>query len=345
MNSLIKDTPASIVENGRIHSGFFKLPFRNVNLLDAPNMGGPIGRPLRWFRLKEWVGFGINHPKLFGAIFIQDAKYAASGTVYLFDRESLQKYEWPVIDLPGRARVPGTLWNDRGYCGFGGNKLIFDHNLSMSRHRVQAHFKAIGKRPSLDADLVFHQDLKTTDPLVVSLPIHPDHHTYTHKSPLHIEGVVRIGKNEYLFDPKRDLGNLDEQKTFYPYRSRWHWGSFAGFSAEGREIMINFVDQMTEKGKPGEDAMWVDGRLLLMDPVEFIPGTDAGRFRLEDKNGRVRLRFTAAGSKVEKHQFFVASMDYEQFFGCYDGFVEDDRGVTHSISGVFGALERMKARF
>jgi hypothetical protein len=285
LGPIIRDTPAALVENGRIHCGFFRRPFETVNLLDAPNMGGLPGRPVRWFRLKEWIGFGVSHPRLFGAFFIQNARYAASGIVYLYDRKTGRKYEWPMVELPVRARLAGTLWNSRSRCGLGDSEIVFDHNLSRSIHHVRARCGAGRGEPSLDADLVFHQNLQTTDPLVVSLPIPPDHHTYTHKSPLHIDGLVSIGDEEFVFDRARDMGNLDEQKTFYPYRSHWFWGSFAGRSEKGREVMVNFVDQMTARGEPAEDAMWVDGRLMLMDPVDFIAGAGHGSSALRTGRG------------------------------------------------------------
>jgi hypothetical protein len=342
MHPRIQDTPEAIVENDIVHCGFFKTPFKRVNLLDAPNLHA---RPLRWFRLKEWVGFGIFHPRLCGAVIIQDAKYAASGTVYLYDRETRRKYEWLAIGMPWKVKLPETLWDGGCSCTSGGGGISFDHNLSGFRHSVRAGFKARGDIPQLELDLVFHQDLRTTDPLVVSLPIPPGHHTYTHKSPLHIEGIIRLGGDVFSFDPASDRGSLDEQKTFYPYHSHWYWGSFAGRSEEGRELAINLVNQMTPAGEPGEDAMWVDGRLMLLDQAAFIPGEARGSFRIEDREGRVRLRFAAVGSKIEKRNLLAAAIDYEQFFGTYDGELVGENGGIHTVKGVFGVLERMDARF
>ena len=48
----IQETPDALVENGRIHTGFFKTPFRRVNLLDASAPGRFLGKPFRRLRLK-----------------------------------------------------------------------------------------------------------------------------------------------------------------------------------------------------------------------------------------------------------------------------------------------------
>lgn len=345
MSTMIRPTPPALVENGHIHCGFFTEPFRKVNLMDARNLGGPLARPVRWLRLKEWNGFGITHPELFGGIIIQNAKYAASGTVYLYDRSRKRQFDWLVIDSPIHATLPESLWKSQSLCGGGTRRMRFTHDLGAFRHHIHVAIAKSGKNPDLLVDLTLHQDWRRTEPLVVSLPIAPDHHTYTHKSPLHLEGIILIGNVEYRFDPRRDLANLDEQKTFYPYRSAWKWGGFTAWSTEGREIMANFVNQMTPHDEQGEDAMWVDGRLMLLPQPSFTPLPAPGAFRLEDRSGRVRLTFTPDGAKAEKRNFGLISMDYQQAYGRYEGELIDDQGTRHRIADAYGPLEQMRARF
>ena len=345
MMPIIQDTPPALVENGRTHSGFFKTPFRRVNLLDDAHLCPSPIRALRKLRLKEWVGFGINHPRLFGGIIIQDAKYLASGTVYLYDKQTGRQYEWLTMDRPARARLPETLWSSKSQCGRGSKRMLFEHDLAHNRHHIWVEHKGDRATPPIAVDLVLHQNWREVDPLVVSLPIAPAHHTYTTKSPCRTEGTIRIGDEEFAFDPARDLANLDEQKTFYPYYSRWLWGCFGTRTPQGREVTLNIVDQMTPKGEPGEDAMWVDGKLELLDQPEFIEQSPGGSWRIEDKQGRIKLTFTPRGSKKEKRNFLLVGMDYEQMYGSYDGRLIDDNGEIHQIEAAFGALERMKARF
>ncbi len=341
--------PDALVTDGAVNTGFFTLPFRTVKMLEAPLLGGPgrLGKLRRRLRLKEWVGFGITHADLYGGILIQHAGYAASGAVYLYDRNRKEKHEWLVVDLPTRAVIPDTLWNSETRVRQGRDAMRFTHELEAGgRHTIQIECAERENRPGLQVSLVLEQDLATVEPLVVSLPIHPGHHTYTHKSPLRIAGHILIGGRRYQFDPARDLGNLDEQKTFYPYRSRWHWGSFAMYTDEGRQLMANFVDQMTPKGEPGEDAIWVDGKLEYIAAPEFRPDpTTRGAYRVEDPSGRVRVTFTPEGSKAEKRNYGLVAMDYEQFFGRYSGTIVDRDGHAHRVQDAFGALERMRARF
>jgi len=345
MLQTIQKTPDCLVENGQIHTGFFKEPFRRVNILDANNLGGKAGKPMRWLRLKEWLGFGIDHPDLYGAMIIQDARYAASGNVYLYDKNSRELIDWLVLDVTGHLKLAEHLWHGVSSCGIGNRKMTFEHDLDHFRHNISVKIAGNRKKPSVSADLILHQNWKETDPLVVSLPILPSHHTYTHKSPLHIEGEIKVGDKLYTFDPKRDMGNLDEQKTFYPYHSGWKWGSFIAYSKEGKEISYNFVDQMTPKDQAGEDALWVDGKLMLMEQPEIIVDAVDKKYLIEDKEGKVKLNFVAAGAKAENLNFGLIAMDYAQNFGVYNGEITDTDGNVHQITNAYGAMERMKARF
>jgi len=345
ISPVIQETPKALVEQGRINSGFFKLPFRRVNLLDAQLPGGLPGKLLRRLRLKEWIGIGIDHPQLYGAVFIQNSRFAASGTVHLYQKDRHLFTEWLVIDLPTRVKLPETLWSGESRCGSNGRSLHFTHDLEHCRHQVQVEIKGGPRKAALSIDLLLHQNWREIEPLVVSLPIEPDHHTYTHKSPMTVEGGIRIDGERYDFDPARDLANLDEQKTFYPYRSAWKWGCFATRSVAGRMLAVNFVNQMTPSGQQGEDAMWLDGRLMLLPQPVISALPESGAYSIEDSAGCLRLRFSALGSKKEKRNYGLIAMDYEQCFGRYDGEVTDADGGVHQIVAAFGALERMQARF
>lgn len=341
----IEPAPAALVEHGRIHTGFFAAPVRRVNLLEANNLGGESGRAMRHMRLKEWVGFTVNSPEIYGAMIIQDAKYASSGTLYLYDKVEKRFYEWLVVDWPWRVQLPETLWQGQSRARGRAGEMLFEHALEAGYHRATLRLKAHGDTPQAAVDVTFHEDLRAVEPLVVSLPIGQEHHTYTHKAPLRLAGQVRVGDRVYTFDPARDLGNLDEQKTFYPYRSAWMWGTFAAPSVEGREVMINFVDQMTPEDMAGEDALWVDGQLELITQPTIIAEPQPGHFRIESADGRVRLTFVPEGSKDERRNYGLIAMDYQQFYGRYNGTIMDAAGTVHHFDAVFGVLERMQARF
>lgn len=337
--------PAALVEFGRIQTGFFREPPRRVDMLAAARPRIPGGRLGRRLRLKEWVGFGICHPELYGGMLIQHAGYAASGTVYLYDRIARQLHEWTLVSAPWKLQMPEHLWQGETRIGRPGRQMHFEHRLDDGAHRIRIELGASRRLPALKVELDLAQDHPRVEPLVVSLPIGSAHHTYTHKAPLATSGRIRIGDRQFDFDPGRDIANLDEQKTFYPYRSQWMWGSFAVRTDEGRVVMLNLVNQMTPLDHPGEDAMWVDGRLQFLERPQFEPEADGRSWQVRDPEGRIRLRFEAKGAKRERMNLGLAAIDYVQHFGPWSGELLDADGHVHRIAGAWGAFEQMRARF
>lgn len=347
---IILPTPPALVERGIPHAGFFEKPFRIANILDSKKPGrllpGRLGYVFRLLRLKSWIGFGLGHPSLYGAILVQNAHYVAGCGSYFYFPDTGKKYDWSIVTLPWRVRMPDTLWNARLVCEDRRNSVLFEHCLEKGYHRIKASFAGENDTPPLQIDLMLHQPLDQIDPLVFSMPIKPAHHTYTHKSPVRLEGTVRIGGDTFEYTPERDLGNLDEQLTYYPYLTRWRWASFATRIDTGREIMINLVNQMTPPEEPGEDALWIDGKIRLLNPAAITPTGSPGRYEIRSADGGIDLVFTAEGSRREKHQLILAAMDYYQYFGRFQGQVKDPAdGQVYRIRDVYGPLEDMRARF
>ena len=89
----------------------------------------------------------------------------------------------------------------------------------------------------------------------------------------------------------------------------------------------------------------MDGLLRLIPQPTIIAQPQPGAYDVETPDGSLRLHFSPLGCKAEKRNYGLIAMDYEQFFGRYSGEVTDATGGMHRIDNVFGALERMQARF
>lgn len=342
----LQPTPDYLVENGEPRRGWFQRPFPHGNLVDAQLGPYALPRLARDFRLKEWVGFALTHSDLYLAVIIQNAKCVASANAYAVDRRNGRFWEWKIMAPPMLARLPESLFFSQSRIEWGRKRVVFDHRLDLGWHRLLVDIGGHGSTPPIWLDVRADQDMSRVDPLVVSLPIPPHHHTYTHKSPLSLSGVVRIGREEFHFEPDRHFGNLDEQKTFYPYRSRWKWACFVGRSGEGRVVMLNLADQMTARGEMTENAIWVDGRLEAIGESRLTPPSPGEPFwRMSDTLNRSDLLFKPSGSKVERMNLVAASVDYRQSYGHFNGVLTSEDGTTHRIENLFGVLEEMSARF
>ncbi len=348
MDRKIEKTPEKIVEGGELRFGTFEAPFRNVNLIDAPIFGGRAMRWRRRFRLKEWVGFFAAHPDIYFALLIQDSKYLSSSTFFAYDRRTGRLFEHMSAGAGSGVRLAESTWDNRSLVERRGHKMEFRHLLAKGRHEVQVEIEATKKAPAVRAELTFHEDLSKVRPLVVSLPVRPNHSMYTHKAPLPVEGVLRLGEEEFTLDPARDLATLDEHKAFYPYHTKWRWATFAGYDERGRVVGLNICDHITKEPEHwNENCIWAGGELSLLGPArfEFDTADTLKPWRITESGGQVEIDFYPEGRKTEKRNFLVASIDYSQQFGRFEGFLVDDAGERHAIEKYYGVAEKMDTRF
>ena len=74
------ETPERLVSDGQVTSyGTFKVPFREVNLLDTELevAGRPAGTILKDLRLKEWQHYGVVNEDYYFGLVSFDAKFMA----------------------------------------------------------------------------------------------------------------------------------------------------------------------------------------------------------------------------------------------------------------------------
>lgn len=168
---------------------------------------------------------------------------------------------------------------------------------------------------------------------------------FTHKASFLVDGALRIGDDQVRFDPSRDIANLDEHKSFFPYRTHRRWGTFAMHTAEGL-VGANFADHAMAPGEAEESCVWTPGACEPLAGVRFAK-SDADPFapwRASTSDGRLDVTFHPEARKNERHRFGVADLDYFQLCGRFTGSLEGG-GRRYAIEDVYGVCERMRARF
>lgn len=345
MPLIIEETPSGIVEQGRLRTGAFRSPFRRMNFTDAPALGGP----LRRIRLKEWVGFGIIHPEWYLTTFVLDSKINSSILFQAFRRGTNQSVKHVQSRMGGRWRMPETLWDGRYEFAQGGFRMACHHHLEAGTHRIAIEAAAACGMPAVSAEITLTEDLTRVPPLVVSLPVGVRNNLYTHKAPMPASGKVRIGAEEMVLEPARDLAIMDEHRSFLPYRTSWRWCTFAGRDASGRLVGLNFADHdyIADQEQWNENCLWVGETISMLGPGELVfdRADTAKPWRIRDRQGRVDVRFFPEAKKSERHNLAIIRMNYFQCAGHFEGFVIGAADDKIPIDGFYGVAEMMDAHF
>ena len=161
------------------------------------------------------------------------------------------------------------------------------------------------------------------------------------------QGFFSIGKKKHEFDPKESFACLDFGRGVWPYRTRWNWGSFSGYS--GKDIVgANLGAQWTEGTGITENALCINGKLTkIKENVLFE--YDRNDFmkpwviRTEHSDS-VNLVFSPFFERQASFGMLVAASSTHQLFGRYSGTVKAGRKKI-VIDKITGWAEDYRARW
>ncbi len=331
-----------LVEGGVRRYGRLSSRPARVNPLDEFT-GVP--RLMRRPRLKEWAGFTLLHPDVWSSLIVQDAQYLASCEMYAHDRRTGVLHQHAANARGGSAVLPANLL-DGGHCSFDrpGHRIAYDFDATAGRHTIHVDIAATEAAPAFGAELTLHARAASA-PLSVSSRLPGGGRMYTHKAAFPVEGVLRAGAAEYVFDARRDLAVLDEHRSFLAYRTRWLWGTFALPTPDG-VVGANFADRPELPGEPEESAIWGPGVCEPLGEISFTPerpDDPAAPWRIASRDGRLDVVFEPEGRKEVRHQLGLLAIDYFQMYGRYRGVLAAG-GAEYRIDGVHGVCESMRAR-
>ncbi|MBN1363769.1 MAG: DUF2804 domain-containing protein [Syntrophaceae bacterium] len=344
-------TPEKMVEkDGTINFGTFRVPFRDVNILNVPLYSSSLNVPTLWkkFRLKEWQHYGIITPTHYFGMVIFDAKFMGVSFFYVYDRIGNKRFEHSAQLPGGTAKVAKQMYN--GSCEFKkkGYRLYFENRLKEGFHKIIIDIEGRKNLPSVQGEIKIFEDLNKIEPLVQVSPVTPFRPFYTHKVAAPAEGVVKLGAKEILINRKQDISLIDEQKTYYPYVSFWKWATAAGYNESGELLAFNLCQNMiTDDEDFNENCMWVNGKIHCLK---------AARFKFDENNlmcpwevrtndGCVDLLFTPSGQRAEKISIGVIRSDFHQPFGMYNGRFKDESNRIYSITNFFGLAEHHVTKY
>lgn len=346
-----KKTPKRMVIDGKVAEfGVFTDPFREVNLLDVElkARGRQLPRFGRDMRLKEWEHFGIVHEEYYLGMVIFDAKYMGMSFFYAFNRKTGEFFEHGRNSVGGPLLVSRELMHGECYFRHMGYRMEFENRLDSGMHRIQVEIRGTRKKPQVRADIRMLEDLDMFEPLVVVSPVAENRPLYTHKAACPVEGKVEIGGRKIELDPRKHIGLMDVQKTYYPYDTFWNWSTFGGFDEGGRLIAMNVCKNFIEDDENyNENCTWVDGKISLLPAArfEFDKGSVMEPWRVSTTGNELDVTFKPLGERHGKTNLGVIKSDFHQPFGVFEGLMDGPGARKVKVEGQFGLCEYHLARF
>ncbi|MHB8895399.1 MAG: DUF2804 domain-containing protein [Candidatus Geothermincolia bacterium] len=346
-----KSTPARMIVDGQVAEyGQFCDPFREVNLLDVDLVirGRKAPRIIRDFRLKEWEHFGVITDEYYFGMVIFDAKFMGTSFFYVYDRKTGEFFEHERTSIGGPVRVARELWHGECYFRHYGYSVEIENRLDSGMHRIRVEIAGKKNKPEINAEIYMLENLERLQPLVVVSPVSDNRPLYTHKAAAPVEGKIVFGDKEVRLHPEKDVGLMDVQKTYYPYRTFWNWATFAGHDESGSFIAMNACQNFIKDDEVfNENCTWVDGEITLLGAVKFdFDRNDLMKpWKISAPGGGLDLTFTPEGRRVGKVNLGVVMSDFNQPFGKFTGTMAGPSGSLVQVDQPFGLCEWHLARF
>lgn len=320
---------------------------RNYGRFEQTPIANPIDefqgmrRFFKNLRLKEWVGFAIFHPDIYGAMIIQNAKIIKSSDFHIFENSNSNYTNFQSVSISPKLKISEDLLHSTLH--FDKKTYSIKYEFANSTVVISIHIKATKNNQAIKGEIVLDVNRKSK-PLVVSALLPPSGTMYTNKIIYPASGYLQVGDRKYEFLPERDILILDEHKSQLPYKTEWTWGTFA-FPIENSFVGANFAIRPQYPDQEEESCLWTTSGVEALKDIVFEPQehTKNALWHIYSKDGRLDVIFTPLGQKDVRENALVFSIDYYQMFGTYSGKIVGKDKVWN-FENIHGYCEQMKMK-
>ena len=341
-------TPASIVENGKVHYGTFDEPFKNLNLLDAEKPCGKMPGFLKSLRLVEWEAFEVNMDE--GALI--SAVYNTNGmgfSIFVwYDKAENKIYSWRNIVTKKKARVAAQLVDDYCYCKTKHSEYRINNDFLNGKASAKGYSK--GKSGTFSIDIKFER----VSPLANGVMPLAKNKDGSFRNPLYSEkdffkatGNITVNGKVYTAN-ERSVGIIDDHKGYYPYHAHYDWlTAMDRIEIDGELTYFGFNltrNQSVDQHNYNENFIWVGDKLFPLPPVVFKHKNGkkkANEWHVTDEKGLgiVDVTFKLNKTFYMPIHLLVAECYYALPFGTVSGYLTDPDGKKYYVDGLLGIGE------
>ena len=306
--------------------------------------GGPL-------RLKEWDYYYVGSDRFGVALTIADNSYMGLDSISFLNFEG---EPWEITKSPmriltrGKTDLPQTSAEGVSAISGKGYSLLF--RVEDGKRVLRAHMDNFKDGAAIDIDVTLTDEPEES--MVICTPFEkPGHFYYNQKiNCMRASGTVKIGAEEYIFEPDSAFGVLDWGRGVWTYHNTWYWGSASGL-VHGVDFGFNIGYGFGDTSAASENMLFFNGKAHKLSRVTFeIPMKDGKEdylspWKFTSDDGRFEMDFAPIIDRASCTDFKVLKSDQHQVFGRFSGTAVLDDGTSLVVRDLLGFAEKVENKW
>ena len=300
----------------------------------------------KW-RLKEWDYYLVANDDCAVALTVADNGYMGLVSASVLDFRRPWEHTQSVMKAfpMGRFAMPATTRH--GDVSYSSKRVGMKFSKAGSRRYLKCEFLNFYEGKHLYVNLRLEEPEQ--DSMVIATPFPKSGKAFYYNQKINCmraSGVVRMGGEEYVFDPAVSFGTLDWGRGVWTYKNTWYWGS-ANCTVDGAPFGFNLGYGFGDTSAATENIAFYGGVGHKLDQVTFhIPKKDILKpWVISSNDGRFEMEFVPIIDRAAKLSAGIVSSDQHQVFGCFSGQVLLDDGTPIRIRRATGFAEKVINRW
>ncbi|MBQ7890016.1 MAG: DUF2804 domain-containing protein [Erysipelotrichaceae bacterium] len=298
-------------------------------------------------RLKEWDYYYVGNDQYGVCLTIDDNYlYGLDSITFLWFGEN----PWEVTQSPmrimprGNTGLPETSVHGVSKTEGKGYSMKFDVH---RRARVlEAHMDNFKDGQPIDVHIALMDEPEES--MVICTPFDKEAHFYYNQkiNCMRAKGTVKIGEEEYRFEPESSFGVLDWGRGVWTYENTWYWGSASGL-VDGVDFGFNIGYGFGDTSKATENMLFYKGKAHKLSEVEFHIPMKEGKedylssWTFTSNDGRFEMDFVPVINRSSLTDLKILKSDQNQVFGRFTGTAVLDDGTKLEVKDLMGFAEKV----
>ena len=299
------------------------------------------------FRIKEWDYYLIYNDRFGIALTLDDNSYMSMLSASILDFTTPSE---STVRPMGKTNLPST--SESGVSRLKIGKSEFTFTVGQGKRRLTCYLDKFKDGKPFEADILLYDEPQ--DSMVIATPFAEDKKAFYYNQKIvgmRAKGTVKIGAEEYVFDPAESFGLLDWGRGVWTRDNTWYWGAGHGM-VDGHVVGFNIGYGFGDTSAASENMIFVDGIAHKFDKITFnIPQTSDGKddfmkpWTFTSSDGRFEMDFEPIMDRASCTDLKVIISDQHQVFGKFTGKMILDDGSVVELKDFLGFAEKVRNKW